>query len=94
MASSEKDKSTQVNHDWTKSRKVNAPISLEDLMVNELPLSLEDGDIREMSVLTDPTNEDSTRIKQKIRILDHPKNHIDILHTSLAIFQGLTLSGE
>ena len=50
---------------------------------------LEDGAIRELSVLTDPENEDSTRIKQKIRILDHPKNLIEVLHSRLAIAQGL-----
>ena len=73
MARGEKDKSTWVNHDWTKAGKVTAPISLEDLIVKEVPSSL-DGDICELLVLTDPANEDSTCIKQKIRILDHPKN--------------------
>ena len=34
-------------------------------MVKELTLSLEDGDMRKLSVRTDPSNEDSTRIKQK-----------------------------
>ena len=43
-------------------------------MVKEPPSSLEDGDMCELSVRTDPTNEDSTRVKQKTRILDHPKN--------------------
>ena len=90
MTHSKKYKSTRVNHDWTKARKVNAPISLEDLMVKELPSSLEGGDIRELSVPTDPTNEDSTRIKRKICILDHPKNLIEVLHARLAISQGLT----
>ena len=59
-------------------------------MVNEVSLSLEDGDIRELSVLIDPTNEDSTRIKRKIRILDHPKNLIEVLRARLVIAQGLT----
>ena len=35
--------------------------------------SLEDDAIRDLSVLADPKNEDSTRIKRKIRILDHHK---------------------
>ena len=74
-------KSTQVNRDWKKSRKLKSLISFENLMVKELPLSVEDGDI--------PTNEDSTRIKQKIRILDHPKNLIEVLNARLAISQGL-----
>ena len=73
MARSEKDKSTRVNSDWTKAREVNEPISIKYLMVKELPSSLEDGDISKLSVLIDMTNEDSTPIKRKIRILDHQK---------------------
>ena len=60
MASSKKDKSPQIDSDWKKSRKINEPISLEYLMIKELPSSLEDGDMRKLSVLTDPTNEDLT----------------------------------
>ena len=59
-------------------------------MVNELPLSLDDGDMRKLSVHTDPTNENSTRVKQKNRILDHPKNLLEVLRERLAIDQGLT----
>ena len=90
MARSKKGKSTQVNRDWKKSRKVNAPIIIKELMVKEIPSSLEDGDIRELSVLTDPTNEDSTCIKWKTRILDNPKNLIEVLHARLAIAEVLT----
>ena len=90
MARNKKEKSPQVNCDWKKSRKVNAPISLKYLMVKELPLSLEDGYMRELSVRTDPSNENSTRVKQKIRILDHQKNLIEVIRTRLAIYQGLT----
>ena len=68
MARGEQVKSTWVNRDWTKERTVNAPISLKDLMEKEVQLSLEYGAICEMSVLADPENEDSTCIKQKIRI--------------------------
>ena len=50
MTSSKNDNSTKVNHDWTKARKVNAQISLKDLMVKELSSSLEDGDMRKMPV--------------------------------------------
>ena len=46
-------KSTQVNRDWTKAIKVTAPISIKDLMKKEVQLSLEDGAIRELSVLSD-----------------------------------------
>ena len=46
--------------------------------------------MRELSVCTDPTNEDLTRVKQKIRILDHPKNLVEFLCARLVISQGLT----
>ena len=78
-------KSTQINRDWTKERKVTSPISLENLTGKGVQLSLEDGAIRELSVLSDPENEDSTRIKRKIRILDHPKNLIEVLRARLLI---------
>ena len=42
------------------------------------------------SVLSDPSNEQSTKIKRKIRILYHPKNIIEVLHARLAIKKGLT----
>ena len=90
MARSKKYKSTRVNIDWTKERKVNAPISLKDLVVKKLPSSLEDDDTSELSVRTDPTNEDSTYIKRKIRSLDHLKNLIEVICARLAIFQGWT----
>ena len=90
MARGEQGKYTQVNHDWTKVRKVNSPISLEDLIEKEVKLFLEDGAMRELSVLPDPANEDSTEIKQNIRILDHPKNLIKVLCARLAIGQGIT----
>ena len=89
-ACSEQVKSTRVNRDWTNSRNVTAPTILEDLMEKEVQSSLEEGAISELSVLTDPANEDSTRIKQKIRILDHPKNLIEVLRARLAIGQDLT----
>ena len=50
MARSDNDKSTRVNRDFKKVRKVNSPISLEDLMVKELPSSLEYGDMRTVSL--------------------------------------------
>ena len=90
MTHIEKDRSARVNCDWTRARKINEPIILEDLMVKELPSPLDDGDMRKLSVRTDPSNEDSTRVKQKIRILDHPKKLIEVLRARLAISQGLT----
>ena len=41
-------------------------------------------------MISDSSNEDSTCIKRKIRILDHPKNLIEVLRARLAIAQGLT----
>ena len=66
------------------------PISLEDLMEKEVQSSTQDGAICELSVLADPTNEQSTKSKRKIRILDHPKNLIKVLRARLAIKKGLT----
>ena len=90
MARGEQVNSTRVNIDWSKAIKVTAPISLKDLMEKEVQSSLEDGAIRELSVLADQENKDSTRFNQKIRILDHPKNLIKVLRARLAIAQGLT----
>ena len=41
MARGDQVKSTRVNPDWTKARKVTAPISLEDLMEKEVHASYE-----------------------------------------------------
>ena len=59
-------------------------------MEKEVKSSLQNGAIRELSVLADPSNEGSTLIKRKIQILDHPKNLIEVLRARLAISQGLT----
>ena len=67
-------------------------MSLQDLMVKELTLSLEDNDIRKLSVRTDPTNEDLTRVMQKIFTLDHLEKLLEVLRTRLAIEQGLTVN--
>ena len=86
MAHSEQGKPTRLNHYWTKKRSgIAAPISIEDLMEKEVQLSTRDGAIRELSVLADSTNKQSTKIKQKIRILDHPKKIIEVLCARLAI---------
>ena len=90
MVRSKNDKSPRIDRDWEKSRKVNALISLKDVMVRELPSSLEDGDMDELSVCTDPPNQDSTRVNWKIRILDHQKILIEVLHSRLVIAQNLT----
>ena len=57
-------------------------------MEKEVQSSTQDDAIRELSVLADPTNEQSTKIKRKIRILDHPKNIIEVLRARLAIKKG------
>ena len=54
MARGKQVKSTGVNRDWTRARKVTAPISSEDLMEKEVQSSLEDGALCELSVRTDP----------------------------------------
>ena len=90
MARGNQVKSTRVNRDWTKERQLTAPISIKDLIEKEVKLSLEDGNIRELSVISDTENEDSTCTKRKIRILDNPKNLIEVLRARLAIAQGLT----
>ena len=90
MAHSDQVKSTRVNRYWTKARKATAPISLKDLMEKEVQSSIEDRNIRVLSVLADPANEDLTKINQKIRILDHPKNLIKVLRARLVIGQGIT----
>ena len=59
-------------------------------MVKEMPMSLDYGDMRKLSVRTDPKNEDSTHVKQIIRIRDHPKNLLEVLFGRLEIAQGLT----
>ena len=46
--------------------------------------------MRKISVHTDPTKEDSTCVKQKIRILENPKNLLEFLCASIALAQGLT----
>ena len=58
-------------------------------MDKEVMLSSQDGEIRELSVLSDPSNEKSTKIKQRIRILAHPNNLIKVLRARLAIEKGL-----
>ena len=68
MARGEQVKSKRVNRDCTEARKLTTPIRLKYLMEKELQSSLEDGAIRELSVLADLENEDSTRIKRNIRI--------------------------
>ena len=66
-----------------------APISLEDMMDKEVLSSTKDGEIRELSVLSDPSNENSMKIKQRIKILAHPKNFMEVLRDRVAIEKGL-----
>ena len=91
MARGEQGKSTRLNCDWIKKRSgIPAPISIKDLMEKGVQSYLQDGTIRELSVLADPANKDSTKINRNIRFLYHPKNLIEVLCTRLAISQGLT----
>ena len=86
---SEQAKSARSSHDALKKRSsTSAPIRLEDLMDKEVLSSSQDGTIRELLVLSDPSNEQSTKIKQKIRMLDHPKNLIKVLQARLSNREG------
>ena len=58
-------------------------------MDKEVLSSSQDGDICDLSVLSDPSNKQSTKIKQRVRMLDHPKNLIEVLGDRLAIEKGL-----
>ena len=58
-------------------------------MEKEVQSSTQDSTIRELSVLADPSNEQSTKIKQNIRILDHPNNLIEVIRARLAIEKGI-----
>ena len=88
---SEQVKSPQPSCDGPKKRSgTSAPTSLEDLMEKEVQSSTQDGAICELLVLADPSNGQSTKIKWKIRILDHPKNLIEVLRARLAIEKGIT----
>ena len=58
-------------------------------MEKDVQSSSQDGAVRELSVLANPSNEQSTNIKRKIRILDHPKNLVEVLCARLAIEKGL-----
>ena len=87
---SEQVKSVRPSRDALKKKSsTSSPISLEDLMDKEVQSSSQDGAIHELSVLADPSNEHSTKIKRKIHILGHPKNLIEVLRAGLAIERGL-----
>ena len=77
---SEQAKSSRYSRDAPNKRSSTlSPISLEDLMDKEVLSSSQDGDIRDLSVLSDPSNEKRTKIKQRICMLDYPKNLIEVL---------------
>ena len=61
-------------------------------MEKEVQSSSQYGAIREMLLLADPRNEHSTKIKRKIRILDHPKNLIKVLRAILSIEKGIVIN--
>ena len=58
-------------------------------MDREVLSSSQDGAICELLVLANISNKHSTKIKRKIRILDNPKNLIEVLRARLAIEKGL-----
>ena len=70
---SEQAKSSRSSRDKPNKRSSTlATISLKDLMDKEVLSSSQDGNIRDLLVLSDPYNKKSTKIKQRICILDHP----------------------
>ena len=58
-------------------------------MDKEVLSSTKDGEIRELLVLSDPSNDNSTKINQRIKILAHPKNLMEVLRARVAIEKGL-----
>ena len=91
---SEQAKSSRSSLDAPKKRSSTlAPISLEDLMDKEVLSSSQDVDIHDLSVLSDTSNEKSTKINQRIRILEHPKNLIKVIRAQLAIEKVLVGNG-
>ena len=83
---SEQAKSSRSIHDAPKKQSSTlAPISLEDLMDKEALSSSQEGNIRDLSVLSNPSNKKSTNNKQRICMLDHPKNLIEVLWARLSI---------
>jgi hypothetical protein len=79
MRHSAKQKTPRTDKGWTKARQVTAPISLEDLTVKEQIIDKDDADMRELSVLTDPADPESMRVKRRIKVLAHPKNVLEVL---------------
>ena len=68
---SEQVKSSRPSRDGPKKRSVtSAPISLEDLMEKEVQSSTQDGAIRELSVLADLTNKQSSKKKTLVVLED------------------------
>ena len=60
---SEQAKSSRSSHGKAKKHTSTiAPISLEDLMDKEVLSYSQDGEIRDLTVLSDPSNEKSTKI--------------------------------
>ena len=58
-------------------------------MDKEVLPSSQDGNIPDLLLLSESSNEKSTKIKQRIRILDYPKNLIQVLRAQLSIEKGL-----
>ena len=75
---------------WHLTSFVTCDNSAVTLVEKEVQSSTQDGAICELSVLADVTNEQSTKIKRKIRILDHPKNLIEVLRARLVIEKGIS----
>jgi hypothetical protein len=60
-------------------RKRLGPIMIEEILDGPPTFSKHDLTVREMTMITDPTNESSPVIKRKFKPLDNPSNVLDVL---------------
>jgi hypothetical protein len=88
MKHSKQNESPRTSKGWSKGREF--PITIEDVLAKETPLIKEDENVRELTIRTDPTNEESPRITRRIKVLDNPTNVLEVLKTRQAIREGLT----
>ena len=85
--SSKKDRSSRVNNYWPKGRVV--PFSIEDVLEKRDQTHKDSEEMRELTIRTDPTDDTSLRIKQRIKVLDNPDRVLDVLKAREAIKEGL-----
>ena len=84
---SRKEKSGRTPNDWQKGRVV--PISIKDVLEKRESVNKDSEEMRELTIRTDPTDENSLRIKRRIKVLDNPTRVLDVLKAREAIKEGL-----